>query len=334
MFPADMNIDLAPRETITDNLVFIDGLMRTGKHLAAGIAATFERCEMWQNLVLAESAPIYHALGKISEDAAIQMIQTEIDTHFYYSLIGRRVNFRYDDASSVWNSRNPAQYLQRISSPSEQTVLEGLPETRPISLVFTHEVMCHPGVVFLAYPNIKFILNRRNPVEIVDSWIRKKWGSRIGSDPTATAPALDANGGAVPWFAFDWQDEYLKMAPVDRIINSVNWLNARERDAIAQLTEAQSKQILPVHLEMFSADPDKQIKGMADFLGTELLSYPDTLRKFDIPKLNFAAQYDRKLAAIKDTARPESYDLLLEMADAYSRDFESVHGLELSKTFV
>jgi len=331
MRPDDLKIELTPRKTIMENLVFIDGLMRTGKHLAANIAASFERCEMWQNLVLAESAPIYHTLGKITTDAAIQMIQTEIDIHFYYSLIGRRVNFRRNDASSIWNSRDPEEYLRRVESPSEHAVLGNLSETNPISLVFTHEVICHPDVVFAAYPNVKFILTQRNPVGLVDSWIRKKWGGRIGNDPVSTMPAVGSTDSPVPWFAYDWQDAFLEMENADRIIHSIKWLKKLEDESIENLPDRQKKQVLKIYLEDFSINPERQINDMCSFLATELsAASPGMFKKLGIPTTYFTADYDRKLKAIKKKTDPTSFKLLMEMEEEYNSDFKKYCGMDFS----
>lgn len=309
------NIDLAPRKIIANDLVFVDGFMRSGKHMLGSVIASYERMEMWQNLVTVENLPIYHRLGKLSRDAAIQMTQIEVDTYFYYTLIGRRANFRYNDASGIWKARDPGEYFKRIFSESEASVLEDLPVTRPICLTFTHDICAHPEIPFAAYPGLRIAEMRRNPVDVAHSWLRKDWPDRIVSDPMSTAPSLSGNA-AVPWFAADWAEDFRNSNAVARIVRSLDWLSTQRDNALASASGDGDKQIFSVPFELFVSDPVPWIEKLSHFLGTNPSGQTeDILRRENCPRTLKVADYVAKrdeLAAELDTVENGMLDRMEE----------------------
>ncbi len=314
--PQTLN-SLTNRETIAKDLVLVDGCMRSGKHMLGTVIASFERMEMWQNLVLVENLPIYHSLGAITRDAAVQMMQIEIDTHFYYTLIGRRVNFRYNDASGIWKSRDPRDYFRRIFSDDEGEVLDRLSQTRQIGLLFTHDVLTHPQIPFEAYPEIRFLEMRRNPVDVAHSWLRKNWPERVVSDPMSTAPAI-GNKDSVPWFASDWSEEYPHINPAARVIRSLETLSRRRDAAFAELEDAQSRRIFTAPFEAFVVDPSLWIERLTEFLGTQPSDQTaDVLRRERCPRRLPQSDYVDKRSDLEAQLNAFEIERLNQLEDDY-----------------
>ena len=90
-----------------------------GKAIVASLVSSLERAEMWQTFPLTEEVPFLEAAGHISREAAVMMLRREVDMNLYYTLIGRRVNTRENDQSSILNSRDPEEYFRRIKSKEE-----------------------------------------------------------------------------------------------------------------------------------------------------------------------------------------------------------------------
>jgi hypothetical protein len=320
--------EFACRETIANDVVFVDGCMRSGKHMLGTVISSFERMEMWQNLVLVENLPVYHALGAISRDAAVQMMQIEIDTHFYYTLIGRRVNFRYNDASGVWKSRDPREYFSRIFSDDEGEVLDRLPETRPIGLLFTHDVLSHPEIPFEAYPAIRFVEMRRNPVDVAHSWLRKNWPERMVSDPMSTGPAIGRTD-SVPWFAADWSETYPHINSTDRTIRSLETLNQRRDAAFAQLEDEQSRRVFSVPFEAFVVDPDPWIERLSGFLGTQPSEQTtEILRRERCPRTLPKSDYANKRNELVAELDSLGIERLNRLEDDYRDWCRTHHGVD------
>ena len=55
-----------------------------------------------------------YLFNKISEDAAIALLRAQTDEFIYNSSIGRNLNFRPTDDSSVYNNANPNKYKKTI----------------------------------------------------------------------------------------------------------------------------------------------------------------------------------------------------------------------------
>ena len=56
-------------------------------------------------------------MGAITEDAAIALLKAHKDEYFYYMQLGRNINMRIDDATSIANSLEKEIYLKRSNTP-------------------------------------------------------------------------------------------------------------------------------------------------------------------------------------------------------------------------
>lgn len=107
------NTFLTNKPTLVKKLVLIDGLSRAGKFFFGKIVSGFKKMEYYQYVSLLEHIPYVERLGGITEDAAISLLRVHIDEHAYNMRIGRNINLCYDDASSLYNSYEPNEYLKR-----------------------------------------------------------------------------------------------------------------------------------------------------------------------------------------------------------------------------
>lgn len=329
-----MPTDFTRRQTIANDLVFVDGCMRSGKHMLGTVISSFERMEMWQNLVLVENLPVYHSLGAIERDAAVQMMQIEIDTHFYYTLIGRRVNFRYNDASGVWKSRDPREYFSRIFSDEEGEVLDRLPETRPIGLLFTHDVLSHPEIPFKAYPAARFVEMRRNPVDVAHSWLRKNWPERMVSDPMSTGVAVGQKE-SVPWFAVDWSETYPNINSTDRVIRSLETLSQRRDAEFARLDNDQSQRIFSVPFESFVVDPQPWLERLSVFLETDPSEQTaEILRRERCPRTLSKSDYANKRDELLAELNSLGVERLDRLEDDYREWCRTRHNVDIDEILI
>jgi hypothetical protein len=99
---------------LADAVVFVDGIARTGKSMLGPILASFDRVELERMEEIFEYVGTLHRLGKIDREAAVALLKLECDMHLYNSSIGRNVNFRFGDHSSVWRNPNRLRYFKRL----------------------------------------------------------------------------------------------------------------------------------------------------------------------------------------------------------------------------
>ena len=120
------NILFLRENLLVKNLVLIDGLARAGKFFLGKIVSGFKNMEYFQYSSLLEQIPYLVKLKALREDAGICLLQNHIDEYFYYRQLGRNINLRLDDATSINNSlekeiylkeNRPRQLCQKHSSP-------------------------------------------------------------------------------------------------------------------------------------------------------------------------------------------------------------------------
>ena len=93
-------------------------------------------------------------------------------------MIGRNVNFRFSDETSVYQSKNPNEYFSRIFSDRGESILKKHQKKNTHMLVDTHDgIWFHKFWSNLGIKNLKIINVYRNPIDIVNSWINLELGT-------------------------------------------------------------------------------------------------------------------------------------------------------------
>ena len=109
-----------------ENVLLVDGITRTGKFLLSKIVSEFEDIEFFQSLPVLEHIPYMFGLGGMGGDAAISLIKSTIDYAAYDQFLGRGLNHRVLDRSSIYNSSDSASYLKRHSSFTAVMIIPAL----------------------------------------------------------------------------------------------------------------------------------------------------------------------------------------------------------------
>ena len=102
------------RTSFCDNPLFITGLTRSGKTMLSPIISSFVRVEKVNVNYQFEYIPMLNIINSISNKAAITMMRYFIDNQVYENMIGRNINFRLSDWTSIWNTSEPMKYISRL----------------------------------------------------------------------------------------------------------------------------------------------------------------------------------------------------------------------------
>lgn len=310
---------LTNKPALVKKLVLIDGLSRAGKFFFGKIVSGFKKMEYYQYVSLLEHIPYVERLGGITEDAAISLLRVHIDEHAYNMRIGRNINLRYDDASSLYNSYEPNEYLKRgLNQINNDEVKKAFCEDDRYSLFVTHENLPNIELFFKAYPDIKILNLIRHPVDVAHSWLLRGWGSRFGSDPLSFIPVVKGEKNPMPWYACDWKDEYEKASGIDRIIKSIAALLKYGKETYDSLHEDQKKRILVVSYENLVEQTNEAISFICSFLETEPSEFmPQILSRERCPGRLPAEKRKKKAEEIGRLASKEYYSLLMKLANDY-----------------
>ena len=262
-------------ESLVRNLLILDGFSRAGKYFLGKIVAGLANTDFFQSISALEHIPFIHRLGGITDDAAVALFRKIVDENAYNIRIGRNLNTRVSDASSIYNSPDIGEYLRRsvsafgeISLSSDQ-ILDSFRTSGRWSVFLTHETLPNAGFLFKAYPGLRMINLIRHPVDVMHSWYLRGWGRRFGGDPLSFVPTVNGPAGPVPWHANAYREAYAGMGEADRVIHSISELTNITALAYAGLDQARRGQILFVRYEDLVEKPQAAISAMAGFLGTQ-----------------------------------------------------------------
>ena len=233
------------------------------------ILASFDRVEIERVEEIIEYVGVLYRLGKIPLDAAVAVLKMETDMQLYNSMIGRNTNFRFGDHSSVWRNPNRLRYFRRLLAPDGSAAAQRIADHRPIYQNQTHDQLANFHLYRETFgDNLRIIEMIRHPVDLVDSWLRRGWGTRYGGDPLAMTFCIRYEGEDLPYYASGWEERYIGASPVDRVITMIAWLWDSNLKAYHSLTGEETRAVLMVPFEDFVQHPTPYLQPIAEFLGS------------------------------------------------------------------
>ncbi len=306
-------------ETLASPII-IDGIGRTGKFFLGKILCGLESIEYFQYVSILEHIPYLIRLRCINEDAAISLLQINVDEHAYNMMVGRNVNLRFDDGSSVVNSLESELYIKRASTPVDNDSIKNKNHDNiRLSPYITHETFPNIKIFFKAFREIKIVLLKRHPVDVVYSWFLRGWGSRFEqNDVLAFIPLIKSGELQFPWYVNGWEEEYCNISEMERIIQSIDNLMEMEEKTFTLLTKGQQEQVLVIHYENLVERTENEILRMEHFLSRKPSQrMPDIMLRENCPAKISLEKRMEKINDISNKASKKYIDLLLSRAETY-----------------
>ena len=317
---------LTNKDLLIENIVFISGLTRSGKGLLCPIISSFNNTEKVNVNFSLEQIPMLNHLGEINDNIAKFLLQSGMNSAIYDNAIGRNSNFRHDDYTSVWKYRDPMEYVHRLFQPDGDAVLTKLNSQNRIFPMMVHNGLWHANIWFKALPHVKFIHMQRNPVDIVYSWIGKGYGGGFYSNARANVVTYEYKETFVPYYVFGWEDKYLSLKEVDRIIHMVNHIRNCHQDAYDKLNNNEKQRILFMKHQKLITKTEECLDIITDFIGERpSVDTPSILLQENCPRNTNVEtpsstnnkSFKEKLKEIENLASPESYDILIDMNNCF-----------------
>lgn len=278
-------IKFSPRPVFTEEFVLVDGITRTGKFMVASLVAAMERVEYFQYPHLLETLLYLHRLGKIDFEVCRDLLQLDFNTNTFNLMIGRSLNTREHDLSSINRSLEAQRYFDRAKQEDRDFLVNAFLAEKRIPFFINHEGLANSETLFSIFPKVKIVNILRDPVTLIYSWFRRGWGKRIGGDPKAGWASFSHPRGPTPWWAIDWADRYHDLNEMERCLCSIQGLTTMAKDSVASLSVQRRNQILFVDFDQITRDPDPTISKIEKFLGTSRNpKIVDILRRERLPR--------------------------------------------------
>lgn len=302
---------------LTQTVVLVDGITRAGKSMMGPILASFNRVEIERLEEIVEYIGALHWMGKIAPDAAVATLRLETDYHLYNSLIGRNVNFRLADHSSVWKNPNRFRYLKRVFGRGDGSS-QAVQEHRPIYQNITHDQLANFNIHHAAFgSDLRIVEMIRHPVDLVDSWLRRGWGTRFGTDPLALTFCIRYQDEDIPYYALGWEDIYLATTPAGRVIRTIASLWDRNQSTYHSLADDQKRLVLVIPFEEFIQRPWPYLNSLAEFIGSRTTRHTSgALKRQKCPR-KYQSDLPGKRKSIQNQASEEEWTILQRLIDEF-----------------
>lgn len=317
-------VTLSRELRLAQTIVLVDGLGRAGKSMMGPILASFDRVEIERLEEIIEYLGALYSVGKITRDAAVALLRMESDMHLYNSLIGRNTNFRFGDHSSVWRNPGRWRYFKRLFARDGAPVVQTVLRDRPIFQNVTHDQLANFRIFHEAFgADLRMVEMLRHPVDLIDSWLRRGWGTRMGSDPLALTLCVRFQGQDLPYYAMGWEEAYLAASPAGRVIRVIQSVWDQNQTTFASLNAEERRLVFYVPLESFIQRPWSYLEPLAQFIGSETTRHTaSALKRQRCPR-----KYENNTAAkrlmLQEQITPEESDILQRLVEEYETLIES-----------
>ena len=302
-------------KSLKNEILGVSGFTRSGKAMLMNLISTFKDVEKSHTDVLLEQIYYLHKIKKINSDVAFYLLKKNLNITQFYNSIGRNVNYKKNDFSSIYNYHDPSLYLKRSKSITQK--LSTIPN-RYLFQIMLHSGMNSGKLLLESSSSLKIIEIFKNPVELVFSWIKKNYGKDIYKNSNVYVLTIKYKNKILPFYAKGWEDKYLKMSQYDRCAHMIFRLHNDRKNQIKNLNIKEKKRTLFVNFDNFVNKPVREINKISHFIKKHptkktFLSF----KKEKIPRKSFENDYHNKLRFLKKKLTKKTFEKLQKHEKEY-----------------
>lgn len=299
-----------------ENLILVTGTHTSGKSMVSPIIASFHNVEMLRKIYTLDQFAMLHQFKKIDPKISTFMAKHILDISYYDQLIGRNMNFRTEDETSVYQSKNPNFFANRINIKRGYDVIKKHKDKNTHMLLDTHD-----GLWFynfwksIGIKNLKIISVFRNPIDIVNSWINLSLGDAENQE-LCQIPLIQSKKNLKPFYYYRFMNTKNKNKndiAVDMVAECfVNDLKSFEKIK-------NKKKIYRIEFNDFAENTDFIIKKLNNFLKLKKTKFTKNIKlKERLPRVLDKSEREKKLNKIKNLVTKEKYNKLLKLESLFN----------------
>ncbi len=295
-------------------VVFVSGSTRSGKIILSRIISSLERSENITVDHLIEQLPVMERLGELSKEACSTLLRYAVHLRTYDNFIGRNTNFKTTDFTSIFKTENPKKYFKRLISNRDiygdsNDGDEAIKKIRSEKIIFNmmiHYELMHVDIFLRAFPQCRFYCMERHPVDLVNSWINKRYSSTFLKNPRNATITYKYKNNLVPYYAYGWEEKYIQSNYVDKIIFMIENSTKVSKQKYNKLSKINKKKVKKISFDEVVSNPEKIIKKICNDLKTKKTSYTKKIldeencpRQIDLKIRNEKMENIRKKSSIE-----------------------------------
>ena len=298
------------------DVIVVDGLWGSGKSLLSPILSHLQNVEKWKINIIYEYLSVLDNFNKISSDSSSFLLNRFILMDQYNNLIGREINTKIIDQSSIFKNAYSFKYLKRIfdfrKDQDDESVLDEANKENIALSLMTHNILLTPNLFFENIKNLKFIHILRNPLYIFDHFYHSM--KRFDKERELDLSILYKEKN-IPWFWNDSMDNYIKLSYADRTAVTINNQYKVLKKNIKTLSKYNN--FLLLNFDDIILNTNKSMKLIETFTKRKFdKKISKTLKKLKIPRNNLSSgmgQYVQDVSNFKNLSIEEDEDRLLSL---------------------
>ncbi|MDC0522127.1 hypothetical protein OAN46_02275 [Candidatus Pelagibacter sp.] len=253
----------------TEKLIFFGGVTRSGKSFLGPILSSFKKTEMFICDSAAEN--IYHLnfLKMIKHDQAKYLFKHIYNEKIYNLNIGRNLNRKNSDYSSIKKNKNKNLYYQRERSSKEGDIkIQEIKKEKNNYPIFFHDILINPSFIFASFPKTKLIFIERHPIDLIFEWKNKRYYGQSYDNPRNTTLAFNyKNKTNYPYWCKGYEEEFHKLKNnYEKTIFLLGKLYFIQKKNYLKYKIKYNKKILLTKFESLVESTDIEIDKISNFL--------------------------------------------------------------------
>ena len=300
-----------------DNVVIVTGSLNSGKSMVAPIVSSLNKVEHLRKLIEVDQVLHLTNLKKIKREVAYFFIRHYLDKSFYEQLIGRNLNYRVGDETSIFTAKNPIELKKRAFLKRGEHVIKKHVKDKTIFCMDTHDGMMLFHLWREVNKKFKFINIFRNPIDTVNGCFNVGQG-KIENILFNEIIMFKKNKNVFPLYYLNNYREYPKKNTMDRVIDEV--LFCLKKEYLNYKKYKNDKNCLFIENEDFAVNPDRNISEICKFLKTKRSIFTKKIMKREnCPREIDPKVYQEKLKKIKFLSSKKSFQKLLDFEKVFQK---------------
>jgi len=312
-----MKIPKLYKKNYFDNVVIVTGSLNSGKSMVAPIVSSLNKVEHLRKLIEVDQVLHLTNLKKIKREVAYFFIRHYLDKSFYEQLIGRNLNYRPGDETSIFTAKNPIELKKRAFLKRGEHVIKKHVKNKTIFCMDTHDGMMLFHLWREVNKKFKFINIFRNPIDTVNGCFNVGQG-KIENILFNEIIMFKKNKNIFPLYYLNNYKEYPKKNTMDRVIDEV--LFCLKKEYLNYRKYKNDKNCLFIENEDFAVNSDRNISKICKFLKTKRSNFTKKIMKREnCPREINPKVYQEKLKKIKFLSTKKSFQKLLDFEKVFQR---------------
>ena len=339
-----MALSVSRKPHLAKKIVMVGGLDGCGKTLFSPIISALERVELPTYSYEIEHYCSLNFLQNLSLNAASTLIRMQTDLKLYNMMMGREVNFRPTDLSSVQLYHNPTQYFDRLFKPGDEVIPDVVRKNNPILNLIIHNILFISDPIWNALGDrCVYIEVVRHPLYMVRQ-VTLNMHKLINSVRYFNI-CYERENKNYPFWVKGWEDLFDQSSDIERTVHYINQTTQRVEKAKKSLREKYQANILTIPFEQFVLDPDPWVEKIALAIGSKITDNTKNVmlqqkvprekiaqgldleiykRCGWVPPIDGATERDELLVRREDVSREASEEVML-ILDKLCEDYEKLY---------